>query len=132
MYDYGRPRPLHIEKSLEAARLVTRAGKVAIRRLVDRSILIEEDYFCMERIPIAGSLLSAGLQSADETAPGLAYLFAAAGAGRIVSPQKTFAPVDLPARAIAAIPAASPEFVVEDAGGLELIRITPRWPVVKP
>ena len=28
MFDYGRPRELHIEKSLEATRLVTRAGKV--------------------------------------------------------------------------------------------------------
>ena len=28
MYDYGRPRELHIEKSLEATKLVTRAGKV--------------------------------------------------------------------------------------------------------
>ena len=28
MYDYGRPRELHIEKALEATRLHTRAGKV--------------------------------------------------------------------------------------------------------
>jgi mannose-6-phosphate isomerase len=27
-----------------------------------------------------------------------------------------------------AVPAASPEFVVEDLGGLDLMRITPRWP----
>jgi hypothetical protein len=27
-----------------------------------------------------------------------------------------------------AVPAASPEFVVEDLGALELMRITPRWP----
>ena len=32
MYDYGRPRELHIEKSLEATKLTTRAGKVAPRR----------------------------------------------------------------------------------------------------
>ena len=28
MYDYGRPRELHLEKSLEAMRLKTRAGKI--------------------------------------------------------------------------------------------------------
>ena len=33
MYDYGRGRELHIAKSLEATRLVTRAGKVAPRVL---------------------------------------------------------------------------------------------------
>src|ERR1019366_2900086 len=36
MYDYGRPRELHIEKSIEATKLATRAGKVAPRQLADR------------------------------------------------------------------------------------------------
>jgi len=60
----------------------------------------------------------------------LAYLFAAAGSGRI-SPQSggtAFEPVDLPQRGIVAIPAACPPFTVENAGSLELIRITPNWP----
>jgi len=35
----------------------------------------------------------------------------------------------LPARGIVAVPAASPAFTLEDAGGLDLIRITPNWPV---
>jgi len=43
-----------------------------------------------------------------------------------------FDPVELPARGIVAIPAASPEFLVEDSadadGPLDLIRITPNWP----
>jgi hypothetical protein len=26
------------------------------------------------------------------------------------------------------VPAASPEFVLEDRGGLDLIRLTPNWP----
>ena len=55
MYDYGRPRELHIEKSLEATRLATRAGKVPPRALADRTILIDEDYFCVERISVTGS-----------------------------------------------------------------------------
>jgi mannose-6-phosphate isomerase len=56
----------------------------------------------------------------------LAWLFAADGTGRITG--KGFEPVDLPARAVVGIPAASPEFVLEDIGGLDLIRITPNWP----
>jgi hypothetical protein len=40
--------------------------------------------------------------------------------------------VELPARGIVAVPAAAPEFVLEDQGGpgrsLDLIRITPNWP----
>ena len=126
MYDYGRPRELHIEKSLEAARLVTRAGKVPPRQLGDRTILIDVEYFRVERIPVEGTRACATLAAADEHAPGLAYLFAAEGSARLTSP--AFAPVDLPPRSIACIPAASPPFTIEDRGGLDLIRISPRWP----
>ncbi len=131
MYDYGRGRELHIEKSLEATRFATRAGKVSPRSLADRSILINGDYFRVERIPVAGSRTSASLANEGDTAPVLQYLFVAAGAARITGPE--FAAVELPMGGIAAIPAASPEFLIEDLGGpalsgLDLIRITPRWP----
>jgi mannose-6-phosphate isomerase len=126
MYDYGRPRELHIEKSLEATKLSTRAGKVAPQVLADRTILIDEAYFCVERIPVKTSRSSTTLPSPDESAPGLSYLFAAAGTGRITSP--SFSEVELPTRGIVAVPAASPVFAVQDFGGLDLIRISPRWP----
>ena len=127
MYDYGRGRELHIEKSLEATRLVTRAGKVAAKVLADRTILLDEKYFRVERLTVAGSRSSKSLQGEGERPQGLAYLFAASGAGRITGQE--FDPVDLPARGIVAVPAASPAFAVEDLGGLELIRISPNWPV---
>jgi mannose-6-phosphate isomerase len=132
MFDYGRPRPLHIEKSLEATRLMTRAGKVPARVLTDRTVLIDAEYFRLERIPVSGNRSSESLQGQGESTPRLAYLFAAAGAARISSPQAAFETVDLPARAIVAVPAASPAFTVEDAGGLDLIRITPNWPRKSP
>ncbi len=130
MYDYGRPRELHIAKSLEATRLTTRAGLVAPRLLADRTVLIDSEYFRVERIPMRGSRTSASLRAAHqpEAAPQLAYLFAASGAGRLVG--QGFAAVDLRARSIVAVPAHSPEFVLEDVGALDLIRITPNWPQV--
>jgi mannose-6-phosphate isomerase len=126
MYDYGRGRELHIDKSLEATRLVTRAGKIPPRVVGDRTILLDVEYFRIERIPVVGSRSSSELADKDRQEPGLAYLFAAAGSGRIVGPG--FAPVELPARGIVGVPATSPAFTVEDAGGLDLIRITPNWP----
>ena len=131
MYDYGRPRELHIEKSLEAMRLTTRAGKVAPQALADRTLLIDAEYFRVERVPVAGSRTSASLRGAalagkEERPRGLAYLFAAAGAGAISGPG--FEPVELPQRGIVAVPAAAPEFILEDRGGLDLIRITTNWP----
>ena len=60
---------------------------------------------------------------------GLQYLFAAEGAGRVrAADGKAFEAIDLPSRGHLAVPASSPEWQMEDLGGLELIRITPRWP----
>jgi mannose-6-phosphate isomerase len=129
MYDYGRGRELHIKKSLEATRLVTRAGKVPAKVLADRTILVEGDYFRVERITVAGSRASSSLPGEGEPAPGLQYLFVAGGAARISGPD--FEAVELPMGGIVAVPAVSPEFAVENLGGLELMRITPRWPEEK-
>jgi mannose-6-phosphate isomerase len=126
MYDYGRPRELHIEKSLEATRLVTRAGKIPPVELADRTVLINVEYFRVERLPVARHRASASLPGKGEPIHGLSYLFAAAGAGRLIGPD--FHPVDLPARGIVAVPASSPSFFIEDLGGLDLIRIAPNWP----
>jgi len=129
MFDYGRPRELHVEKSLEATKLVTRAGKIAPRALADRAILVDEGYFCIERIPVEVSRSSTTLPNPDETQPGLSYLFAASGSARLNSP--SFQQLDLPARGILAVPASSPVFAIQDLGGLDLIRISPRWPKPK-
>jgi mannose-6-phosphate isomerase len=126
MYDYGRGRELHVEKSLEATRLETRAGKVQPRVLPDRTILALEDYFCVERIPIEASRPSSTLPGEGERSPGLSFLFVASGSGRLVSP--SFGSIELAPRSIIAVPASSPMFAVHDLGGLELIRISPRWP----
>ena len=129
IFDYGRPRELHIEKALEATKLTTRAGKVAPRRLADRTVLIDAEYFRVERIDMNGSRTSASLRGEDEK-PCLSYLFAASGAGRLRGGE--IAAFDLPARGMVAVPAWSPEFVLDDASGpgerLDLIRITPNWP----
>jgi mannose-6-phosphate isomerase len=126
MYDYGRGRELHIEKSLEAMRLKTKAGKVMPRVLKDRTVLVEGEYFSVERIPVEVSRSSTSLPREGEAKAGLAYLFAAEGNGRLAS--AGFGTVDLPPRGIVAVPASSPVFAIQDVGGLDLIRITPRWP----
>jgi mannose-6-phosphate isomerase len=131
LYDYGRPRELHIEKGLEATKLETRAGKVAPQTLGDRTILIDADYFRIEKIPVDHSVAfnqpigDASPLEADSTA-GLAYLFAAAGTGRMTG--AGFAPLHLEPRAFACIPDAAPEFAIENLGGLDLIRLSPKWP----
>jgi mannose-6-phosphate isomerase len=126
MYDYGRPRELHIEKSLEATKLKTRAGTVPPHALNDRTILIDVGYFCVERIPVTGVRASSTLPGPGEPPRGLSYLFAAAGSARLSGPG--FDPIQVGPRGIAAIPSAAPPFMVEDLGELDLIRMSPRWP----
>lgn len=127
MFDYGRPRELHIDKSIEATRLKTRAGKVPPRILEDRTILIDVEYFRVERIGIDRSRSSTTLPGEGESTSGLAYLFAIAGSARITIQGSDS--VEIPARGIACVPASSPAFTIEDLGGLELVRISPRWPM---
>jgi len=126
MYDYGRPRELHVEKSLQAMRFETRAGLVPPRIEEDRTILIDVEYFRVERIAVKGLRESATLPGEGEAPGGLSYLFTADGSARLAG--SGFGALVLPPRGIAAIPAASPAFTMEDLGGLDLIRISPRWP----
>ncbi len=81
MWDYGRPRELHVEQGVAATKFRTRAGKVEARRLGEGvTRLIEEMYFTVDRIdvgagerrvemPGAGCLVGLGgggvLRSAD-------------------------------------------------------------------
>jgi mannose-6-phosphate isomerase len=131
MYDYGRPRELHIDQSLQALNLCARSGKILPQSLPDRTLLIDSHYFRIERLPVSGSRSSSTLPAhvdpgQPSAAPVLAYLFAASGAARISG--SGFEPVELAAHSIAAIPAAAPDFTVQDLGGLDLIRVTPNWP----
>ncbi len=56
MYDYGRPRELHVEQALRAMKLKTAAGKVK-PRAIDRAgsgfvRLIEQKYFVVDRYEV--------------------------------------------------------------------------------
>jgi len=126
MFDYGRPRELHVEKSLEAMRFETRAGLVPPQVLGDRTILIDVEYFCVEHIPVKEIRESSTLPGPGEPNRGLSYLFAADGSARVAG--NGFDPIELAPRGMAAIPATAPAFTIEDSGDLDLIRISPRWP----
>jgi mannose-6-phosphate isomerase len=54
MYDYGRPRELHVEQALRAMKLETAAGKVAPVAMDGFVRLIEQKYFVVDRYDIPG------------------------------------------------------------------------------
>jgi mannose-6-phosphate isomerase len=52
LYDYGRPRELHLEQGLKVMKMKTRAGKVAPREMDGFTRLIEEQYFTVDRFEL--------------------------------------------------------------------------------
>jgi len=55
MWDYGRPRELHVEQGIAATKFRTRAGKVRPRLLSNGvTRLIEEQYFTVDRFDVRG------------------------------------------------------------------------------
>ncbi len=52
MWDYGRPRELHVEQGVAATKFRTRAGKVAARAVDGFTRLIEERYFTVDRFDV--------------------------------------------------------------------------------
>jgi mannose-6-phosphate isomerase len=53
LYDYGRPRELHLEKGLAVMKNETAAGKVAPRQMDGFTRLIEQKYFVVDRFDVA-------------------------------------------------------------------------------
>jgi mannose-6-phosphate isomerase len=53
MYDYGRPRELHVEQALKVMKLKTAAGKVRPVAMDRFTRLIEQKYFVVDRYDVA-------------------------------------------------------------------------------
>jgi len=121
MYDYGRPRELHLDKSFEAMRLRTRAGKVPPRNVNGHFVLIDEKYFEIERWPLAP-----GQDSSAVTANtgGLQILFVSEGEIRISADGADDFPVNR--CQLAVIPASCRNARVNVESPATVIRIQPR------
>jgi mannose-6-phosphate isomerase len=124
MYDYGRPRELHLEKSFAAMRLVTRAGKVPPRTVNGHSILIDEKYFRIERWPVrpgTAASLVAPLQAVQ-------MLYVAEGRIRISEISVDgpgFEPFFVEHNQLAVIPASTARWSLSADRPAEIIRILP-------
>jgi mannose-6-phosphate isomerase len=77
LYDYGRPRELHLEKGLQVIKPKTAAGKVAPRVMDGFTRLIEQKYFVVDRFDVAPGKVTVTLDAAG-------CLVGLAGAGAVV------------------------------------------------
>jgi mannose-6-phosphate isomerase len=108
LYDYGRPRELHLEQGLRVLKTRTAAGKVKPRAMDGFVRLIEQQYFVVDRYEVAAG--------GEVTVPtdGAGCLVSLRGAGVV---QSTGAePVALPPGQAVVVPAGLKTRVQTDAG----------------
>jgi mannose-6-phosphate isomerase len=107
LYDYGRPRELHVEAGLAVSKTETEAGLVAPVKMDGFVRLVASEYFAVDRFEVAGEV---ALGCAGEL-----QILVALSSGLSV------ADVVLPAGFAVVLPAEGVESVVQGAG--ELVRI---------
>jgi len=64
LYDYGRPRPLHLEQGIGVMKTQTKAGKIAPRSMDEFTRLIEQQYFSVDRFDLASGSLTVPMDGA--------------------------------------------------------------------
>ncbi|MGB6133064.1 MAG: type I phosphomannose isomerase catalytic subunit [Acidobacteriaceae bacterium] len=119
LYDYGRPRELHLEKSFAAMRLETGAGKVAPKPENAHSVLIDERYFRIERWPVTAGSTAELTAEMDR----VQMLFVVSGELRISG--TAFDAFTVERNQIAVIPAVATTWTIEPSAEAEIIRILP-------
>ena len=114
MYDYGRPRELHVEQALRVMKLETGAGKVAPRKMDGLVRLIEQKYFVVDRYDLAGA------GEVVVPAEGTGCLVGLTGSARVESQGAETVEL-LPSRAVV-VPAVVGDVVVRSDAGASFVR----------
>ena len=113
LYDYGRPRELHLEKGLQVMKSHTAAGKIAPRVMDGFTRLIEQKYFVVDRFDVA----SAG--KVTVAFDGAGCLVGLAGRGVVISSEGQ---VELgPGKAVV-VPVGGASVIVETGSGVSFAR----------
>ena len=118
LYDYGRPRELHLEAGLAVSKQNTRAGKVAPQAMANGTRLLQEQYFTVDSFT-----LKAGDTLTLSDAAGKPHCFTALyGDAEIVSGE---ARTQLPASHSVVVPATCGQIVVKASLDVEIVRSMP-------
>ncbi len=116
LYDYGRPRELHIKEGLAATKLRTNAGKV-VRRASDASnVLVRSPFFEVEKIKLRDDL------QAQLSGDSPHILVAVNGAGIVES--KGMEPITFATGDAVVIPACVRHYRVRPQWEIELMRMS--------
>jgi mannose-6-phosphate isomerase len=121
LYDYGRPRELHLENGLKAIRLKTAAGTVPREDHGNCSRLIQSRYFQVDRVQLAANETQHFSPPEGEA---VQLIFAAAGQGALSA--ENAEPVALSRGELAVVPACVPHWSMAASEPMEIVRAIPR------
>ena len=116
LYDYGRPRELHIQDGIAAIKLDTRAGKVVRQGGDDSNVLVRSPFFEVEKFRLAGPLTG----TVSLASPHI--LVAIEGAGVVES--AGMEPVSFAKGEAVVVPACVPHYTVRPQWELEVMRMS--------
>ncbi len=108
LYDYGRPRELHLEQGLKVIKTKTAAGKVAPKQMDGFTRLIEQKYFTVDRYDLEE------MEERHLTVEGPGCLVGLKGSVWVITPGSE---VELEPGKAVVIPAGTGEIVVEAEEG---------------
>jgi len=112
MYDYGRPRRLHVEQAIGVMKLKTAAGKVAPVKMDGFIRLIEQKYFVVDRYDLAAG------ESAVLPGGSAGCLVGLSGAARVSAGGE----VDVVAGKAVVVPADFDPVTIASEGGASFVR----------
>ncbi len=114
MYDYGRPRELHLEKGLQVMKSKTAAGKVAAKKMDGFNRLIEQRYFVVDRFDLTSGEARVGVEG-----PGCLVALSGSAIVRCGADN-----VELKTAQAVVLPAGSKDVTVQTADGVSFVRCT--------
>src|SRR5271165_1559146 len=116
LYDYGRPRELHIKDGIAAIKLDARAGKVVRQGSDDPNMLVRSPFFQVEKLKLSG-LLEARV---TPDSPHIVVAIGGAGVLQSVGMQ----PVSFAKGEAVVVPACVPHYSVRPQWDLEVMRMS--------
>jgi len=125
LYDYGRPRELHIKDGIAAIKLDSRAGKVVHNSESDPHVLVRSPFFQVEKMKLREPLQA----SVSRESPHV--VVAIEGAGIIES--AGMEPISFTRGEAVVVPASVPAYTVSPQWELEVMRMSlPTGDVAEP
>lgn len=126
LYDYGRPRELHLEESFRAMRMETAAGKVAPQAQENSTLLIGSRYFIVDRTELGRQATpqTYGRIAQMDAKPAVQLIFVARGRGTLLA--EGCEPIAMRHGEMAILPACTPMCQIRVDEPMEIVRAIPR------